>query len=148
MKTILNVIIGLALLTSCQGQKETLELNLTKGETYNQEMKTNTSVLQTFNGQQVNMNMSIDATIAYKVTDIQNDVYDMEVRYEKMEMKMTHPYAGEIQFSSEKNDESDIFSTLLGVLINKPFLVKMSKTGKINEVIQIKMLILNQMVCL
>lgn len=41
---------------------------------------------------------------------------------------------GIMEFSSEKNDEKDIFSTILGVMKNKPFLVKMTKAGKVNEV--------------
>jgi len=39
-----------------------------------------------------------------------------------------------LEFSSEKNDEKDIFSTILSAMKNKPFLVKMTKTGKVNEV--------------
>jgi hypothetical protein len=133
MKRFLNLLIGLVLLISCQAQKEKLELNLTKGEIYNQKMTSNVSILQTVNGQQVNMKMSINAKMTYKVTDIQNAVYDMEVRYESLIMKMSLPN-GEMEFSSEKNDEKDIFSTILGTMKNKPFLVKMTKTGKVNEV--------------
>lgn len=133
MKKILSLIIGFVLLTSCQAQKEKLELNLTKGEIYTQKMTSNVSILQTINGQQVNMNMSINAKMTYKVTDIQNTVYDMEVRYESLIMKMSLPN-GVMEFSSENNDENDIFSTILGTMKNKPFLVKMTNTGKVNEV--------------
>ncbi len=142
MKRILNLLIGLVLLTSCQAQKEKLELHLTKGEIYNQKMVSNVSILQTINGQQVNMKISINAKMTYKVTDIQNSVYDMEVRYESLIMKMSLPN-GEMEFSSEKNDESDIFSTILGTMKNKPFLVKMTKTGKVNEVKNIELVFLN-----
>ncbi len=142
MKRILNLLIGLVLLTSCQAQKEKLELHLTKGEIYNQKMVSNVSILQTINGQQVNMKISINAKMTYKVTDIQNSVYDMEVRYESLIMKMSLPN-GEMEFSSEKNDESDIFSTILGTMKNKPFLVKMTKTGKVNEVKNIESVFLN-----
>jgi len=133
MKKILSLIIGFVLLTSCQAQKDKLELNLTKGEIYTQKMTSNVSILQTINGQQVNMKMSINAKMTYKVTDIQNTVYDMEVRYESLIMKMSLPN-GVMEFSSENNDENDIFSTILGTMKNKPFLVKMTKTGKVNEV--------------
>ncbi len=138
MKRILNLLIGLALLTSCQAKKEKLELNLTKGEIYTQKMISNVSILQTINGQQVKMNMSINAKMTYKVTGIQNAVYDMEVRYESLIMKMNLPN-GEMEFSSEKNDENDIFSTILGTMKNKPFLVKMTRTGKVNEVKNIEL---------
>lgn len=133
MKKIITLLITLVIVTSCQGQKEKLELNLTKGETYNQKITSNTSIVQTINGQQVNIGMSLNATMAYKITDIRNTVYDMEVRYESLTMKMGLPN-GDMEFSSEKNDENDIFSTMLGTIKNKPFLVKMTKTGKVNEV--------------
>lgn len=133
MKKIINLFIAFILLTSCQAQKEKLELKLSKGEIYNQKMISNVSILQTINGQQVNMKMSINAKMTYKVTDIQNAVYDMEVRYESLIMKMSLPN-GEMEFSSDKNDEKDIFSTILGTMKNKPFLVKMTKAGRVSEV--------------
>lgn len=139
MKRVLYLLIGLFFLTSCQAQKEKLELALTKGEIYNQKMTSNVSILQSINGQQINTKMSIHAVMTYKVTDIQNSVYDMEVRYENLTMKMSLPN-GEMEFSSEKNDEKDILSTLLGTMKNKPFLVKMTKTGKVNEVKNIEAL--------
>ncbi|PIQ28415.1 MAG: hypothetical protein COW63_14850, partial [Bacteroidetes bacterium CG18_big_fil_WC_8_21_14_2_50_41_14] len=41
---------------------------------------------------------------------------------------------GKMEFSSEKNDEQDIFSTLLSKMIGNTFNVKMAKNGKILEV--------------
>lgn len=133
MKRFFHLLIALVLFTTCQAQKQKLELNLTKGEIYTQKMESNVSILQSVNGQQVNMNMSINAKMAYKVTDIQNAVYDMEVSYESLIMKMSLPN-GTMEFSSEKEDENDVFSTILGTMKNKPFLVKMTKAGKVNEV--------------
>ena len=133
MKRILNLLIVFVLLTSCQAQKEKLELNLTKGEIYNQKMVSNVTIIQTINGQLVNMKISINAEMTYKVADFQNSVYDMEVCYETLVMKMILPN-GQMEFSSEKNDGSDIFSTILGTMKNKPFFVKMTNTGKVIEV--------------
>ncbi|HEX2936037.1 MAG TPA: DUF6263 family protein [Bacteroidales bacterium] len=133
MKSILSLLIGFALLTSCQPKKNKLELNLTKGTVYYQKMTSDVTILQNINGQQLNTKMSINARMSYKVTNIQNDVYDMEVRYESLIMKMGLP-SGEMEFSSEKNDERDILSSILGTMKNKPFMIKMTKTGKVNEV--------------
>lgn len=133
MKRILSLLIGFALLTSCQPKKDKLELNLTKGTVYYQKMTSDVTILQTVNGQQLNTKMSINARMSYKVTNIQNDIYDMEVRYESLIMKMGLP-SGEMEFSSEKNDERDILSSILGTMKNKPFMIKMTKTGKVNEV--------------
>lgn len=133
MKKILGFVFLLLLVTSCEAKKERLELNLTKGETYTQQMASSMSILQTINGQEVKTNMSVHGNMTYKVIDIQNSVYEIEVRYESLALKMSMP-GGTMEFSSEKNDANDILSTLLGVMKNKPFLVKMTKTGKVNEV--------------
>lgn len=133
MKKILGFVFLLLLVTSCEVKKERLELNLTKGETYTQQMASSMSILQTINGQEVKTNMSVHGKMTYKVIDIQNSVYEIEVRYESLALKMSMP-GGTMEFSSEKNDANDILSTLLGVMKNKPFLVKMTKTGKVNEV--------------
>ena len=135
MKKFLSLIIGLVFLTSCQGQKETLELNLTKGVIYRQNMTSNSSILQTIEGQRIKMDMSIGGKMTYKVIDFQDDLYEMEVRYESLSMKMSHSHYGVImEINTEKNDESDIFSKIFGMITNKPFLVKMTKTGKVTEV--------------
>ena len=84
----------LVLLTSCQGQKETLELNLTKGEIYRQNITAKSSIRQTIEGQQINMDMSIGGKMTYKIIDFQNDLYKMEVRYESLSMKMSHSHYG------------------------------------------------------
>ena len=133
MKKILGFVFLLLLVSSCEAKKERLELNLTKGETYTQQMASSMSILQTINGQEVKTNMSVHGKMTYKVIDIQNSVYEIEVRYESLALKMSMP-GGTMEFSSEKNDANDILSTLLGVMKNKPFLVKMTKTGKVNEV--------------
>jgi len=142
MKRILNLIIGLAFVISCHAQQEKLELNLVKGETYFQNMSSNTSIIQTIFGQEVDMDMSLDSKVSYKVTGIQNNIYDMEVMYESMTMKMNLPN-GIMEFSSEKIDENDILSTLLGSMIQKPFSIKMTKTGIVNEVKNIDSLFSN-----
>ena len=139
MKRIINLLIGLILLTSCQAQKEKLELNLTKGNIYTQNMTSNSTVIETLNGQQMNINMTIKAKITYRVIDIQDAVYNLEVRYESLIMKMNLPN-GVMEFSSEKNDEKDILSTILGSVKNKPFIVKMTKSGKVNEVKDIELI--------
>lgn len=142
MKKILNFVLAFILTTSCFAQKEKFELNLIKGEIYTQKMISNVSIIQTVNGQQVNTNMTINGVTTYKVTDIQNSIYNMEVRYESLSMKMSLPN-GTMEFSSEKNDEKDIFSSILGVMKKKPFFVKMTKSGKIEEVKNVEMIFSN-----
>lgn len=142
MKKIVSIIFIALLVISCKSQKERIELNLIKGETYSQKMVSNISIKQDLNGQSFDMNMDIDAKMSYKVIDIQNSVYEIEVQYESLLMKMVLPN-GTMEFSSEKEDLSDIVSTLLGVLKNKSFVVNMSKSGKVKEVKNIDKLFAN-----
>lgn len=141
IKTI-NAVVIFLLLLSCKTQKERIELNLTKGETYSQTMISNLTIKQNLNGQPFDMTMDIEGKMSYKVLDIQNSVYEIEVQYKNLLMKMGLPN-GTMEFSSEKEDENDIFSTLLGVLKDKPFIVKMTKSGKVNEVQNIDQLFAN-----
>jgi hypothetical protein len=91
------------------------------------------SVNQTISGQEINIKMTITGATAYKVIEIVDTVYDMEVRYEQLALKMALP-TGTMEFSSEKNDESDIFSSMLKGMKDVAFQVKMTRTGKILEV--------------
>lgn len=142
MKKLLNVIVlGLVCLTSCQSQKETLELNLIKGEVYRQNMISNASVVQTLEGQQIKMDMSIGGNMTYRVLDIQDGLYEMDVRYESLTMKVSHPLYGVVmEIDTKKNDESDMVSKIFGMITDKPFLVKMTKTGKVTEVKDVELL--------
>ena len=137
MKKIINLLFALILITTCYAQKEQLELNLIKGEVYTQKLNSHMSIIQTISGQEAKTEMFLSGITTYKVIEIHNSIYELEVRYESLSMKMILPN-GSVEFSSEKNDEKDIFSTLLGLLKDKPFLIKMTKTGKINEVSNIE----------
>lgn len=137
MKKIINLLFALILITTCYAQKEQLELNLIKGEVYTQKLNSHMSIIQTISGQEAKTEMFLSGITTYKVIEIHNSIYELEVRYESLSMKMILPN-GTVEFSSEKHDEKDIFSTLLGLLKDKPFLIKMTKTGKINEVSNIE----------
>lgn len=133
MKKFLGLLALIMVMSSCNKEKHTLELNLVKGEVYNQVMSSKSTVSQTMMGMDINIEMLINANISYKVLDFQNSLYDMEVRYKEMSMTMNLP-TGMMEFSSLKNDSTDILSTILGLMVDKPFYIKMAKTGKITEV--------------
>lgn len=133
MKKFSALLIAIVLYTFCPAQKAVLRLNLEKDKVYGQEMSSVISIDQQIAGQPFHMNMKVDAVMTYKVTQIAGDVYDMEVCYRKMMMDMTSP-AGKVQYSSVKSDADDILSSVMGSMINRPFLVKMTKTGRVTEV--------------
>jgi hypothetical protein len=142
MKTLLTLLGSVILLIPCSAQKVMLQLNLEKGGIYSQNLVSNLSINESVNGQQINILMTIDGKMSYKVIEIQDNIYDMEVRYVSLNMKMTLSNVT-AEFSSEKNDESDIMSSLLASIKDKPFMVKMTKSGKVNEVKNIDVLFSN-----
>jgi len=132
MKKHLILLIALFLLTSCYSKKEKIRLNLIVGEVYTQNSTTSISLTQTTNGKKRKINTSIGTILTYKVISIQDSVYEMEVNYRKLNMITLNSH-GKIEYSSEKKDSSDLISTILGTMKNKPFYIKMTNKGEIIE---------------
>ncbi len=133
MRTIFTLILASIILTSCQSQSVDLSLKLDKGKEYKQISVSKATITQEVNGQNVKMVMSINGTMTFLVKEINDKGYNMDTKFEKLSMSMQMSQ-GSIEFSSEKNDVNDIFSTILGAMKNKPFEITMSKSGKITEV--------------
>lgn len=133
MKTIFTLILTVFVLTSYQTQNSDLSLKLEKGKEYKQITNSKTTIIQEVNGQKVNMVMTIKGTMTFLVKDITENGYNMDAKFEELSMSMQMPQ-GLMEFSSEKNDANDIFSTILGAMKDKAFGITMSKTGKITDV--------------
>lgn len=133
MKTIFTLILTVFVLTSCQTQNLDLSLKLKKGKEYKQITNSKTTIIQEVNGQKMNMVMTIKGTMTFLVKDITENGYNMDAKFEELSMSMQMPQ-GLMEFSSEKNDANDIFSTILGAMKEKAFGITISKTGKITDV--------------
>lgn len=133
MKTIFTLILTVFVLTSCQTQNSDLSLKLEKGKEYKQITNSKATIIQEVNGQKMNMVMTIKGTMTFLVKDITENGYNMDAKFEELSMSMQMPQ-GLMEFSSEKNDANDIFSTILGAMKDKAFGITMSKTGKITDV--------------
>lgn len=133
MKTIFTLILTVFVLTSYQTQNSDLSLKLKKGKEYKQITNSKTTIIQEVNGQKMNMVMTIKGTMTFLVKDITENGYNMDAKFEELSMSMQMPQ-GLMEFSSEKNDANDIFSTILGAMKDKAFGITMSKTGKITDV--------------
>jgi hypothetical protein len=81
----------------------------------------------------MNVAVIIKGEMSYKVVSVNTSDYDLEVKYESLSMTMELPQ-GKMEFSSDKNNEQDILSTLLSKMIGNTFNIKMAKNGKIVEV--------------
>jgi hypothetical protein len=132
MKTILSLFFVCVMVTA-SAQKVKLMLNLKAGETYRQIMTSNVEIVQDIQGQQMKILMSVRGAASYKVTTVENSIYSMDVVYDSLSMTMELPN-GRVEFSSEKNDDTDIMSTLLASIKSKSFQVKMTSTGTVKEV--------------
>ena len=133
MKLFLNAFLFLCIAGYCQAQKFAPLLNLTKGNTYYYSTNANSAVVQTISGQQNTLNLSLTFKMAFKVTGIKDSVYSMEVSYQTLIMKID--VAGNsVELSSQKNDPQDIPSSIMAAMMNKPFNLEMTKTGRILSV--------------
>ena len=139
MKKIINLILVSFIVISCLAQQTELKLNLEKGKEYRQVTDSKAAIIQDVNGQKINMEMTIKGSMSYLVKVVTDKDYEMEVKYENLSMSMQLPQ-GKMEFSSEKNDEQDVFSKILTEMKNKPFQITMTKSGKVTAVKNIDLL--------
>lgn len=132
-KLLLLTIVALSVAFTCQAKKTELSLHLQKGKAYTQVTNSHVTIDQEVQGQQMKMVMDIKGSMTYKVTAVTAAGYDMDVQYDSLGMSMQMPQ-GAMDFSSEKNDASDVFSSVLKAMKNRPFQVTMTTKGKITGV--------------
>lgn len=142
MKKLICLVIAFVIIVDADAQKIKLCFNLTKGETYSHNMVSTSTISQEINGQSLTIDMNMSCNINYTVSDIIDSVYVLSVQYESMSIKMKMP-KGTMEFNSENKDVNDAFSTVLGAMKHQKFNLKMTKTGKINEVSKLDSLFVN-----
>ena len=133
MKRLLILIFVTAFFQTVFAQKQKLAFNLVVGKTYYQIMQSSSNIEQDIKGQKVSINLTISGQIAFKVTNLNDTMYDISVSYHQLAMSMKLPNRN-VNFNSDNKDENDNFSKLLSVIIDKPFFVKMTTLGRIVEV--------------
>jgi hypothetical protein len=79
------------------------------------------------------MEMAVTGTLTFLVTSVTDSGYHMDARFETLAMSMKTPQ-GAMNFSSENDDSSDIFSSILREMKDKPFTVTMAGSGEITRV--------------
>ncbi len=139
MKKILNLILAVLILASCQTEKTNLRLNLEKGKTYPQVTNLKSTIKQNFMGQDINMVMSVQGNMLYTVKAVTDNGYEMDVEYNSLSLTMELP-TGTVEFSSENNEKQEMLSNVLAAMKHKPFQITMTKLGKITEIKNVKQL--------
>lgn len=131
-----------SLLSACSPQKEKLQFNLEKGAVYHQDLNTSSVITQTMGQENVVINMMIGSHLIYKVNEVTDEFYGMEVQYKSMDLTMKNEGV-EIRFDSKNKDTGDKVSLVMQNVINKTFFVKMNKIGKILNVEGLDNIMLN-----
>jgi len=133
MRNISTLLLAVFVLTSTNAQKAKLSLKLEQDKTYKQVTHTKASIHQDVYGMKMNIEIIMDASMSFLVKEANKEGYDMELHYDKMNMTMELPQTT-MEFSSEKNDESDLFSSILTRMKDIPLKVKMNKRGEVTEI--------------
>jgi hypothetical protein len=142
MKFLFSLILLLLVLIQVKAQKVKPALNLTKGNTYYMISSTNSDILQTFNGQDNKIKLALSFKMVFKVNDILDSLYSMEVSYQSLNMKICTAN-GDLEIDSKKNDSMDIQSEMVNAMMDKPFNITISKSGKVKSVENVEDLITN-----
>jgi len=110
-------------------------LNLVKGATYYHISNSTATVTQTFRGQAKYQQNTpqISSRIAFKGTGIRDTLYDMEVKYESLVLKMKLP-GGDLTYSSDHADPTDPSSSILFAFKNQPLTAVLTKSGNLVSV--------------
>lgn len=133
MKRVLILIFVSLFFSSAIAQKEKIELNLIKGKTYNYNMNSSSSIFTTSNKQTIRTSSINNSKISCKVIDIHDSIYEMEVKYDTLFMTVNMNNIA-MEFSSFKNNVNDVMSIILSEITNKPFTIKITKSGRIKEI--------------
>jgi hypothetical protein len=126
------------ILFSCGNrEKITLEYNLKQGETLKQHAVINMDMVMKFMGQEMKISLIMEMKMAFDVKESQSDSYTLGVRYKELKTDMRMPEVGSISFDSntDKNIATQTdFGPVFKAVIDMPFEIEMTKTGKIKSV--------------
>ncbi len=133
MKRIFSILLLLIIVSSSFAQKVKPALHLVKGTTYYMASSATSAIVQILNSQENNITLTYKYSMAFKVTDILDTLYKMEVSYMDIDMKIQT--AGRtIEMSSKKNDTTDIPSSIIAAMMGRPFNIMLTKSGRIKSV--------------
>ena len=126
----LNVAIFLLSVFSfrCLGaDKYTLELNLEKGKTYKQRSISDGKMSLNAMGQDIEMGSKTETFVHFNVIERNDDVYDIQMTYQKMKMSMD----GMMSFSIDSDSPDGSSAKALQSFIGVPIDIQLTKGGKV-----------------
>jgi len=121
--------------TACFAQKFDLTLHLIKDSTYYLDSKSAMSIEQNIdNEHKQTINLVSSGTVSHKVLAVHDTVYDVEVMYRSLKMHVEIPGVSNTDISSDDKNPQNIVTKIIRVMLNKPFNMQITNTGKILSV--------------
>jgi hypothetical protein len=130
----------LLLLSNVYAQRVKPSLHLIKGETYYMTSTGTSAITQNIRGRENKVNLKLLYTMAFKVTGITDTVYSMEVKYQLIDMNIRIADTTIDMNSMQKGPDGnkpvkpDTPSLMLAAMVNRPFNISLSATGRILSV--------------
>lgn len=123
---------ALVLLFACTKSHQ-LELNLEKGKSYHQNLKSVMHLKQEINGQAMDITVNMNANLAFDIQEATDESYTAKVHYNKMNLAMETPM-GQTEFKSEANESSPIMDKIMKKFTENSFIVELNKNGTVKSV--------------
>lgn len=132
MKKLLALSLLLISLSSL-AQKNKIALNLKKDSTYYLTSNANFTIIEDLPGQQMVITTLIDGRAAHKIIATADSLYEMEVSYTRLSFSFT--VAGKtVTLDSDDKNPANPFAKVMTAMMNKPFNMTVSRSGKVIEV--------------
>ncbi|KEO74798.1 DUF6263 family protein [Anditalea andensis] len=119
--------------SSLLGQEVLLEYKLKKDQLFTLSVRTQQVIEQDLGGFTQTVQNLIDSEIYFKVIEVKNDSTKLEVAYKSLYFSMDGPM-GEGMVMSSEGDKKDPINMIVRAMVNNPFYVSLSKSGKIYSV--------------
>jgi hypothetical protein len=130
----------LVIIIPCHAQKVKPSLRLVKGETYFIQSDGTSSITRNLNGAENKISLTLSFKMAFKVTGINDTLYNISASYQSLQMKIKMADTT-LDMNSGDHNLLDTPSTIMAEMINKPFNLTLSTKGKIHSVENIDKLI-------
>lgn len=127
MRNLTLLVIIPVILFACQAAPERILIKLNKGQEYEQRVVLKSTIVQTISGKKMSTSTTSVGVSNYKVLDVTDSIYTLEVIYKSMTVHIDVDGAPTMQ---SKSPTSEVLEKLKG----NAYQIKLSNTGRIAEV--------------
>jgi hypothetical protein len=142
MKKITLILAVAALISSItSGAAPILKLNLEKGKEYKLKSTSSQTVEMTMNGTQILTEVNNTSSVKYLVDSIEANYMILKITFDSIITNVKNPYkSSKINTNKQGNPRNpdDLMNNVMRALVKNPMKVKMSYSGKVIEIINLK----------